>query len=68
MCNTIALKTYIYMSEFTVSELCRSLKISRQTFYNHLNNKTDWRPYQVKKLKDLLDLTDEQAVIIFSQD
>ena len=66
MCNTIALKTYIYMSKFTVSELCRSLKISRQTFYNHLNNKTEWRPYQVKRLKDLLDLTDEQVAIIFA--
>lgn len=65
MCNEVLLKTYIFMSKYTVSELCRIIGISRQTFYNHLKGKYDWRPYETMMLKDLLGLTNEQAALIF---
>lgn len=67
MCNEVLLKTYIFMSKYTVSELCRVIGISRQTFYNRLKGKYDWRPYEMMMLKDLLGLTNEQAALIFMQ-
>ena len=67
MNNEVLLKTYILMSKYNISELCIRIGCSRQTFYNHMKGLYKWRPYEVMMLKELLDLTDEQAASIFKQ-
>lgn len=56
MVDTSLLKTQINKSGFRTSYIAKSLDITKQAFYNKLNNRTDFTVDQAFKIKRILNL------------
>lgn len=68
MTNTALLKEYIYKSGLKVSFISEQLFISRSALYQKIENKSDFRQKEIRKLCELLEIEDpkEQAKIFLS--
>lgn len=65
MVNKHLLKSEIIKKDLTFNNLCKLLKITRQTFYNKINNKTNFSIKEMYMLKKILNLTDTEFIDIF---
>ena len=65
MTNTLELKKAILDSGCSAGDCAKRLNISRASFSNKLNNKTDFWATEIQKLSDMLNLTPEQRTLIF---
>lgn len=65
MTNTDLLREKITESGMTITHIARAIGITREGFYNKLNNKTEFNAPEIEGLKNLLRLTREERDNIF---
>lgn len=66
ICDIQKLLTIMRLKGITQEEVAQKAEISRATFNRRIkNNGTDFTLSEVKRIKDALELSDEEAVEIF---
>lgn len=65
MTNTTKLEVAITESGKTKREIAIELGISEMALYNKIHNKAEFKASEIKKIKDCLELTQEQQNEIF---
>lgn len=68
MTNSELLKSAINNSGFTMIYIAKQLKISYQTFYNKINNKSEFKASEIILLCSLLNLEFRKRENIFFDD
>lgn len=68
MINTSLLKSKLNESGLKTSYIAKSLNITKQSFYNKLNNRNDFTVEQAFKIQDLLGLDSSDLRNIFFAD
>lgn len=66
--NSNKLKAAAVLNGLKIRELCRALHISPQSFYRKMAGLTDFKLTEIRKLKNILRLTDQQVNEIFFED
>ena len=62
------LKGLIVEKQVTQEVVAESIGVNRSTFYRKMKNNGDFSLEEAKKIKNVLDLTTEEAVDIFFND
>ena len=65
MLDVEALRGKIKESGMTITAISRKMQISRATFYNKLNGKSEFRVLEVMRLGHILNLSSEEKKRIF---
>lgn len=65
MTNTNLLKSVIVAKGYTQEQIAELLGLSNATFNYKLNNKTEFKASEIKKLSEFLHLTEEETCSIF---
>jgi len=65
MTNTLKLKAIILEKGFVQEQLAEQLGIRSATFNYKLNNKTEFKASEIKKLTEILNLSDAEWKQIF---
>ena len=63
--NKYKLKSHIALNNDNVKKLSKFLELSPNSFYQKLNEKTDWRLNKIKKIKKRYQLDAEMIDDIF---
>ena len=59
------LKTRIHELGYTQGDIARMMGMTQGTISMKLNGKWDWKLWEVKELKRILKLTDEEVLKVF---
>lgn len=65
MTDTEELKRLIRRKGFTLEELSQKIGLSKTSLSYKINNKIDFKTKEIKKIQNILNLTDEQRDFIF---
>lgn len=65
MVNTLKLKSVIIERGLTQEQVADAIGVSLQTFNGKINNKVEFKVSEVKKIQEILNLTDEEVRLIF---
>lgn len=65
MTDTEELKKFIRKSGFTLEELSYAIGLSKTSLSYKINNKVDFKTKEIKKIQNILKLTNEQRDYIF---
>ncbi len=65
MTNTAKLKAVIIEKGFIHEQIARMIGISKTSFSYKLNNKSEFRASEIKKISDFLQLTSADVLAIF---
>lgn len=65
MTNTDILRNKIETLGMSITFVAQSLDMTREGFYNKLNNETEFKASEIVKLMKLLRLTNKERDIIF---
>ena len=66
--NLEQLNERIKLSQIPISAIAENLGLSRQSLYNKMTGKREFKTSEVTKLCDILRLTDEEKGLIFFAD
>lgn len=59
------LKYLIQSRGLTVEGIARAMGITRQSLYKKINGQSEWHLHDIKIVKNLLDMTDEDIMRVF---
>ncbi|ENZ13805.1 hypothetical protein [Enterocloster clostridioformis] len=65
MTNSNALKKRISESGISISFIAKKVGITREAFYNKMNNETEFKASEISCLKEILGLSSEERDAIF---
>ncbi|MDY5940999.1 MAG: toxin-antitoxin system, antitoxin component, Xre family protein [Eubacteriales bacterium] len=65
MTNIELLREKIEQSGYKLQFIAKKIGITYQCLLNKINNKSEFRAYEIQALYDLLGLTEEERVAIF---
>lgn len=67
MTNSIMLQHKIIDANINKKELAQSLNISATALYSKLSNEREFKASEICKIKEILNLSDAETVLIFLQ-
>ena len=65
MTNTTLLKSFMVREGFTMETLAEKMELSRTSMSYKINNRVEFRSSEIKKMQNILNLTDEERDSIF---
>lgn len=65
MTNTLKLKAVILEKGFTQEQIAEMLEMTSATFNYKVNNKSEFKASEIKKLSEILQLTPDEINAIF---
>ena len=64
MVDTNKLRGLIYERGLTMAKCAKLIGMKKRTFYTKMQNR-DWRSFEMARLKDVLQMSDDMAIEIF---
>lgn len=63
--NELELRAEIIRAGLSIPEISKEVGLNKKTFYEKLTGKTEFKASEIRKIANILNLSDEQMISIF---